>query len=179
MGSLPLFKPHGSWLSNASATCQIHLRAFRCASSGHCCYFHSLCDPTLRATVLKSSPQTDRKSSYLLLAVVTLDEPGNGSLGRARNALQEGAVVLRGEHHPVVRPIQVFCRREDAFKDHEQPTVISDAYAIRLGLHRQPNVLKCSSRSSIGVLEFWASHQSLCTYLQTVCVSSCEVTFKN
>lgn len=51
-------------------------------------------------------------SSYLFLAVVTLDEPGNGSLWRARNTLQEGAVVLRRIHHPVVHHIKLFWLKE-------------------------------------------------------------------
>lgn len=80
-------------------------------------YVHSLRpDSSNRSDIISTNRQTDRKSSYLLLAVLALDEPGNGSLGRARNALQEGAVVLRGEHRPVVSPIQVFCRREMLLK---------------------------------------------------------------
>lgn len=51
-------------------------------------------------------------SSYLFLAVITLDEPGNRSLWRAGNTLQEGAVVLRRIHHPVIGHIKLFWLKE-------------------------------------------------------------------
>ena len=51
-------------------------------------------------------------SSYLFLAVITLDEPGNRSLWRARNTLQEGTVVLCRIHHPVIGHIKLFWLKE-------------------------------------------------------------------
>lgn len=45
---------------------------------------------------------------YLLLVIVPLQEPGDGGLRRARNAFQEGAVVLRGKHNLVFGHIKLF-----------------------------------------------------------------------
>lgn len=46
--------------------------------------------------------------AYLLLVIVPLQEPGDGGLRRARNALQEGAVVLCGKHNLVFGHIKLF-----------------------------------------------------------------------
>lgn len=50
--------------------------------------------------------------AYLLLVIVPLQEPGDGGLRRARNALQEGAVVLCGEHNLVFGHIKLFWQGE-------------------------------------------------------------------